>query len=71
VSNDIHRDLGAHDARLDALEASMIELQADVKYIRGVLAELRGGTRVAWTMAIALGSLVTLVGQWVVKKFGG
>ena len=69
MSNDIHRDLGAHDARLDALEASMIELQADVKYIRGVLAELRGGTRVAWTVAIALGSVLTLTGQWLAKKF--
>lgn len=69
MSNDIHRDLGAHDARLDALEASMIELQADVKYIRGVLAELKGGTRVAWAVAIAIGSIITMVGQWIAKKF--
>jgi len=58
---DVQRDLGRFETRLDSLEADMRELKSDVKAIRTVTDEAKGG----WRMLIAVGSAAGIVGSGI------
>lgn len=73
MSEDMHRDLGRHEAEIEALQADMRDLKRDVKTILTTLSEARGGWRtlmlvsgVAGAVGALLGNLATVTG-WFPK----
>ncbi len=69
---DVQRDLGRFETRLDTLEADMRELKRDVKAIRSVIDEAKGG----WRTLVAVGTAAGIVGSgltwvWQHLKLGG
>lgn len=57
------REIGEHDARLNALEKQMDEIRDDVKSILSVLSEARGG----WKTLMLVGGIAGMMGATVAK----
>lgn len=64
--NDMSRDLGALEARMDAMEACVGELRADVKTILGHVEAAKGGWRMLSTLAV----ITTTLGAGVASLVG-
>lgn len=63
---EIHRDLGRHDAEIDALKDSIEELKIEVKRISVTLSEARGG----WRTLMLVGGAASALGAVLSKFFG-
>jgi putative NADH-flavin reductase len=62
---EIHRDLGRHDAEIDALKESIDELKIEVKRISATLSEARGG----WRTLMLVGGAASVLGAAISKFF--
>jgi len=70
VENEVHRDIGRHDAQIDQLQRQVETLHADMRNVLGqlqkissTLAEARGG----WRVLLAVGGLASVLGAGLVK----
>ncbi len=72
---EVHRDLGKHDAQIEALQDQVQQLHADMsrvldqlQKINRILAEARGGWKtllaVAGLASFATGAVIKLVSLW-------
>lgn len=51
--SDVQRDLGAHEAKIEALEREVHAMRGDLAEIKGLLQQAKGG----WKVLLAVGSL--------------
>lgn len=68
MSDDLHHQLGRHDAQIIALQNDMTELKSDVKKILAFMNQAQG----SWKTLVAIGGLAAAVGGavgWVVSHF--
>ena len=65
MGEEVHRELGKHDADIEHLKAEVDELRADVKKILAELSKAEGG----WRAMIALGTLAGALGAFLVHLF--
>ena len=75
MSEEIHRDLGKHDAQIDALKEQVHRLHSDMQLIMGqlnaihqTLSEAKGGWRtLMWVggLSAAAGGIVVKVMTWL------
>lgn len=63
------RELGEHAARIDMLQAEVHSLRQDVREIRDLLSQARGGWRTMMLLAGAAGAMGALVGKVVPWKW--
>jgi hypothetical protein len=56
MSEELHRDVGRHDQAIIQLQVEVKELHADVRAIRDVLLEAKGGWRTLMLVAGAAGA---------------
>ena len=57
------RDIGRHDAQIEALQADMAEMKKDVHEIKLMLAQAKGG----WKAFMAVGGAAAFFGGLFVK----
>lgn len=62
---EIHRDLGRHEAEIDALKDSIEELKVEVKRISATLSEARGG----WRTLMLVGGAASVLGAAASRFF--
>lgn len=55
--SDVQRDIGALEARMDAVENGLQEVRADVRKVLEYVSASKG----SWRVLVALGSIVTAV----------
>jgi hypothetical protein len=71
MADDLHRDVGALEARADAQDERLRRIEAKVDALIEAVAQSKGGIR----MLIALGSLgatlAGLIGAWIAKLWQG
>lgn len=68
MSDDLHRQIGRHDAQIVTLQTDMSEVKADVKKILAFMNQAQG----SWKTLVAIGGLAAAVGGavgWVVSHF--
>lgn len=68
MSDDLHQQIGRHDAQIVALQTDMSEVKADVKKILAFMNQAQG----SWKTLVAIGGLAAAVGGavgWVVSHF--
>lgn len=65
MSDQLQRDVGRHDAEIEALKADMAEVKADVKQVLSTLSEARGGWKTLMLVAGAAGSVGALIGKFI------
>ena len=65
VGSNVHRELGEHSARLDALEKAMSEVGKDVREIRDTVTGVKG----SWKVLVAIAALFSGVLAAAVTKF--
>jgi prefoldin subunit 5 len=63
MTDELHRDVGRHDAEIASLQREIAELRTDVRSILTTLAEARGG----WKTLMAVGGLAGAVGALATK----
>lgn len=63
---EIQRDIGRHDAQIEALKDDMRLMKEDLIEIKEILSEARGG----WKVAAILGGVSATVGAMVAKVVG-
>jgi len=63
MTDELHRDVGRHDAEIASLQREISELRIDVRSILATLAEARGG----WKTLMAVGGLAGAVGALATK----
>ena len=63
MTEEIHRDLGRHEAEIMSLQADMRELKSDVKTILNTLSEARGG----WKTLMLIGGIAGAAGALITK----
>ena len=73
MENEVHRDLGRHDAQIESLQTEVKRLHDDManvltelQTISKTLAEARGG----WRTLIAVGALASAVTAGALKAIG-
>lgn len=54
MSEELHRDVGRHEAQIDGLRRDMVEVKHCVREIRDTLIEARGGWRAQMPQAPAV-----------------
>lgn len=64
MSDQLQRDVGRHDAEIEALKADMAEVKADVKQVLSTLSEAKGGWKTLMLVAGAAGSAGALIGKF-------
>lgn len=67
MSDEIQRDLGRLEAKVEGVVTDVSEMRADIKAIRETLAEARGGWRtLAWVSgaSASFGALVVKLFPW-------
>lgn len=57
MTEELQREIGRHDAQIEGLQNDMAEVKADVKAIREMMAEARGGWKVMMMVAGAAGAV--------------
>lgn len=68
MSDDLHQQIGRHDAQIESLQTDMSEVKADVKTILQFMNQAQG----SWKTLVAIGGLAAAVGGavgWVVSHF--
>lgn len=60
---EIQRDIGRHDAQIEALKDDMRMMKDDIVEIKEILSEARGG----WKVAAILGGVSATIGALVAK----
>lgn len=68
MSDDLHQQIGRHDAQIVSLQDDMSEVKADVKKILAFMNQAQG----SWKTLVAIGGLAAAVGGavgWVVSHF--
>ena len=65
MGEEVHRELGKHDADIEHLKAEDDELRTEVKKILAELSKAEGG----WRAMIALGTLAGALGAFLVHLF--
>lgn len=68
MSDDLHQQLGRHDAQIVSLQTDMTEVKSDVKKILAFMNQAQG----SWKTLVAIGGLAAAVGGvvgWVVSHF--
>lgn len=68
MSDDLHQQIGRHDAQIVSLQADMTEMKSDVKKILAFMNQAQG----SWKTLVAIGGLAAAVGGavgWVVSYF--
>jgi hypothetical protein len=60
---EIQRDIGRHDAQIEALKDDMRLMKTDLVEIKEILSEARGG----WKVAAILGGVSATIGALVAK----
>lgn len=68
MSDDLHQQIGRHDAQIVSLQADMTEMKSDVKKILAFMNQAQG----SWKTLVAIGGLAAAVGGavgWVVSHF--
>lgn len=65
MSDQLQRDVGRHDAEIEALKADMAEVKADVKQVLSTLSEAKGGWKTLMLVAGAAGSVGALIGKFI------
>jgi hypothetical protein len=68
MTEDVQRDLGRMEAELAALKFSMDLMRDDLKEIKDAFHEMKGGTRMFMGMAAVLGSVATIIVNWLLNK---
>lgn len=64
MSDQLQRDVGRHDAEIDALKGDMAEVKQDVKQILATLSEAKGGWKTLMLVAGAAGTAGAVVGKF-------
>ena len=62
---ELQRDIGRHDAQIEALKDDMRLMKEDIVEIKEILSEARGG----WKVAAILGGVSATVGAFAAKLF--
>lgn len=68
MSDDLHQQIGRHDAQIESLQTDMSEVKADVKTILKFMNQAQG----SWKTLVAIGGLAAAVGGavgWIVSHF--
>lgn len=65
MSEDVHRELGAHDEAIVTLKGEVHEIRQSLGRIERTLSETKGGLR----MLLAVGSLGGAIGAGLVKGY--
>jgi len=69
---DLHRDIGRMEGRLDAMEDRLGQMAATLERIDGRLAKIEAREserRGAWVVLVALGSLLSGLVAWLIATF--
>ncbi|MDK4804961.1 MAG: hypothetical protein OC190_00260 [Novosphingobium aromaticivorans] len=69
---DIHRDLGRLEGRFDAVEDRLAQIAASLEQIDARLTKIEireNERRGAWVILVALGSILSGLGAWLVEHF--
>lgn len=70
MSDELHHQLGRHDAEIAGLKADLAEVKADVKKMLAFMNQAQG----SWKTLVAIGGLAAAVGGvvgWLVHFFVG
>lgn len=70
MNDELHRDIGRHDAQIDNLQRQMEQVLSELHEIKATLSEAKGG----WRMLMLIGGAGAAFGAGVVKAlafFGG
>lgn len=59
--------LGQHSAQISELQKDLTEVKGDVKQILSTMAEIRGGKKVAATVAAAVSGIISII---IARIFG-
>jgi len=62
----MHRDIGRHDAEIEALQREISELRSEVREISRMLSEARGG----WRSLMLVGGMASAAGAIITKGLG-
>ena len=78
MSQEIHRELGSHEARLDSMEKDILAMRADMRRIfekldtiNSTLSEAKGGWRTLMMVGgagVALGGMLNSLVHWIWPK---
>jgi hypothetical protein len=63
MSDDIHRTLGAHDARIESLQYDVAEIKRDMKLILAAMSEAKGGWKTLVMVSGIAGSCGAIIGK--------
>lgn len=61
----MHRDIGRHDAEIEALQREISELRREVREISRMLSEARGG----WRSLMLIGGIASTIGAAITKAW--
>jgi hypothetical protein len=66
LGEEMHRDIGRHDAEIEALQREIKELRMEVREISRMLSEARGG----WRSLMLIGGVASAIGAGFTKLLG-
>lgn len=69
-SEDVQRDLGKHEARLDHLQRDVAAMREDLHRILQMLAEVQGGKKavgILFSTAAFIGALISALVGWYIS----
>lgn len=68
MSDELHQQVGRHDAQIVSLQTDMTEVKSDVKQILAFMNQAQG----SWKTLVAIGGLAAAVGGvvgWIISYF--